>query len=67
MELVGHTYYRIGHDGEWEQIRVTEQPPYRSARRVMEMIAAALDRTKDMDPEEREAELEKVSELIDRM
>lgn len=65
MESVGHTYYRIGHDGEWEQIRVTEWPPYSSARKTMKMIAEALERTEGMSPEQRELELERVSAIVE--
>ena len=61
----GYIFYRIGDDGEWEQCRTTEWPPYRSARQAMDMIADALERTKDMSPAEREIELERVAELVE--
>ncbi|WP_416064984.1 hypothetical protein ACK9YZ_20410 [Rhizobium sp. ZK1] len=58
-------YYRIGDDGEWEQCRTTEWPPYRSARQAMDMIGDALLRIKDMSPAERESELERVAQLVE--
>ncbi|MBX5249967.1 hypothetical protein HJC03_06070 [Rhizobium sp. NLR4b] len=60
-------YYRIGDDGEWEQCRTTEWPPYRAAHQAMDMIADVLERTKNMSPAEREIELERVAELVERI
>lgn len=60
-----HIFYQIGDDGEWEQCRTTEWPPYRSARQAMDMIGDALERTKDMSPAEREIELERVAQLVE--
>ncbi|WP_041678785.1 hypothetical protein [Rhizobium etli] len=69
MNTLGRSfiYYRIGDDGEWEQCRTTEWPPYRAARQAMDMIADALQRTKNMSPAEREIELERVAELVERI
>jgi hypothetical protein len=60
-------FYRIGDDGEWEQCRTTEWPPYRAARQAMDMIADVLERTKSMSPDEREIELERVASLVERL
>ncbi|MDF0697481.1 hypothetical protein PYR71_13390 [Rhizobium sp. MC63] len=62
-----YIYYRIGDDGEWEQCRTTELPPHRAACQAVDMIADALERTKDMSPAEREIELERVLELVDQV
>ncbi|TBA18770.1 hypothetical protein [Rhizobium ruizarguesonis] len=62
-----YIYYRIGDDGEWEQCRATELPPHRAACQAVDMIADAIERTKDMSPAEREIELERVLELVDQV
>ncbi|OWV91021.1 hypothetical protein [Rhizobium sp. R693] len=62
-----HIFYRIGDDGEWEQCRTNEWPPYRAARQAMVMIADGLERTKSMSPTEREIELERVGQLVERI
>lgn len=61
-----YIYYRIGDDGEWEQCRTTELPPHRAACQAMDMIADALERTRDMSPAERDIELERVLQLVDQ-
>lgn len=63
----GFIFYRIGDDGEWEQFRTTERPPYRAARQAIDMVADALVRTKDMAHAEREIELERVLAVVERI
>jgi len=60
-------FYRIGDDGEWEQHRTDEWPPYRTARKASQMISDVLDRTKDMSAADREVELDRVATLIEAM
>ncbi len=60
-------FYRIGDDGEWEQCRTTEWPPYRAARQAIDMIGEVLERTRSMSSAERERELERVASLVERI
>ncbi|GEM_PF-4331681 len=64
---LGYIYYRIGDDGEWEQFRVSELPPYRAARLAVEMTANALEVTQNMTEADREVELERVLARIEQL